>query len=182
MRAEQDVEVSFTKAGSGWANCKVRVGAQQFTMASLSYTTDAIGDLIRAALQIATGGGSATVSFDREPAEWRIRLQRSWEGVPRAEVFRVRISESDCHPMNLIPANVLDHFGIEYDPETVGREAPLVQLFEAECDPDAFARAVLAAGATLRDSNASAEWWHLPFPSRAYSALEAALALPREVR
>jgi hypothetical protein len=64
--------VEIVPAGAGWVDCKLSLGDRTFTLGGISDTTDALGDLVRLALMIATGAYRTTVSFDREPAEWRI--------------------------------------------------------------------------------------------------------------
>lgn len=152
--AERDVSISFDKAGSGWADVTLRVGAQHLTLDAISYTTDALGDLVRAALQIAVGGSEVTVCFDREPVEWRLTLLAHGQ---------------------LLALRVLDFPDIsDAAAEEQGRER-----FKAECDREAFAQAVAdAAARVLADvqPNGFARWSDQnPFPYRAFGALQAAL-------
>lgn len=159
MQAKRDVSVSFAKVGQGWANCTLRVGQREFTLGWISDTTDALGDLVRAALHIRVGGFEAQARFDREPGELRLILHHRWEGTPQRRIFRLR---------------VLEFPDISADtPEASGQER-----FCVECDPDTFARAVeAAAAAVLKDvgSKGHTNWWGVPFPARAYKALVAAL-------
>src|SRR6185312_11593743 len=104
----------------------------QFTLEAVSYTTDALGDLIRATLEVAAGGRMGTVSFDLEPTEWRLQL------LAHAPHLTLTVHE----------------FAAAVD---AGRE-----LFRAECDLDAFARAVLDAGAAVLkevDPAGYLPWW-----------------------
>src|ERR1700743_423266 len=64
--------LEFRLKGHGWMDCALRLGERGFVLEGISYTTDALGDMARMALMIATGAPVTTVSFDREPAEWRI--------------------------------------------------------------------------------------------------------------
>lgn len=161
------VSVSLDPVGKGWVNLTLGVGDDSFVMEWLSYTTDVIGDLVRAAVHIAAGGVDAQTRFDCEPMELRLVLQRRWEGVPQQQVFRIK--------------------GLEF-PDYYSDSASEVGLerFCVACDPRAFAEAVrLAAAGLLADADADGhlDWWGLPFPFRALSALEAALAEHRpEVR
>lgn len=133
----------------------------------ISDTTDALGDLVRAAVQIAAGGGDAVARFDREPAELRVLFQRRWEGAPQQPVFRVRLLEFPD-----IYADAPDDAGVQRD--------------SVECDPMAFAAAVRSAVAQFRervDVRGCVDWWGVPFPDPAFAALEAVLAAPEpEVR
>jgi hypothetical protein len=162
-----DVSVTFERAGQGWVNLTLAIGDESFVLDWLSYTTDVVGDLVRAAAQIAAGGTEAKAQFDREPVELRLLLERRWEGVPQQQIFRVRVLE-------------FPDFYSDAPPEA-GE-----QRFCVGCDPLAFAGAVRLAAVQLlgeADAKGDIEWWGLPFPFRAFSALEAALADGRpEVR
>ncbi|MGA0607739.1 hypothetical protein ACO2Q0_17240 [Phenylobacterium sp. VNQ135] len=162
-----NVSISLDPAGQGWVNLTLSIGSHSFVLDGLSDTTDVFGDLVRAAVHIAAGGFDAQARFDCEPVELRLMLERRWEGVPQQQVFRVRVFE------------FADYYADS--PLETGEE-----LFCVACDPVAFAGAVrLAAARLLADVDAEGhlDWWGLPFPFRAFSALEAALAERRpEVR
>ncbi|HKP77753.1 MAG TPA: hypothetical protein VJU34_01360, partial [Phenylobacterium sp.] len=81
MSEDQGVAVTFDLRTHGWATCLLKIGNAELLMDGISYTTDVLGDLVRAALMIASGGQQAACSFDREPAEWRLLLSRQWSGV-----------------------------------------------------------------------------------------------------
>jgi hypothetical protein len=51
---------------SGWASLTILVGGRTFTIPAFGSMTDGLGDLVRAALQIATGGSHVGVLFDEE--------------------------------------------------------------------------------------------------------------------
>jgi len=151
----REVSISLDQAGPGWWDCTLNVGTQRFVLNGASYNTD-VGDLIRAALQISTGGTLARVSFDGEPTELRLVL------LAHEPALFVRVLEF---------ANFYDDAVDE-----VGRE-----VFKAECDLEAFAQSVLdAATSVLRDVRPDGKiWWSgEPFPIRAFQALQAALATP----
>jgi hypothetical protein len=117
---------------------------------------DALGDLLRAALQIADGGQQAWCSFDREPPEWRLLLDRDID----PELLFVRVLEF---------------------PDSYTQRAPEGgQLcFSSDCSSDRFARAVCSAAAAVlseKGEDGYSEWWGLPFPERALSSLKATLA------
>lgn len=162
-----ETDVSFDRVGQGWANCTFTVGERVLTLDWISDTTDALGDLLRAAVQIAAGGADAVARFDREPAELRVLFERRWEGVPQQQVFRVKVLEfPDIYADAPVEEGVLRDY--------------------VECDAMAFASAVRAAGAKFLqsvDASGCVDWWGLPFPHRAFAALEAALdASEAEVR
>lgn len=66
------VAMEFRPTGSGWADCIISLGERAVTLTGISDITDALGDLTRLGLAIATCAYRATASFDREPYEWRI--------------------------------------------------------------------------------------------------------------
>src|SRR5579872_5124262 len=88
-----EVSVSFDRVGQGWVNLVLCVGDDSFVLDWLSYTTDVVGDVIRAAVQIATGGTDAQARSDREPVELRMLLERRLEGAPQHQVFWIRVFE-----------------------------------------------------------------------------------------
>jgi hypothetical protein len=108
-------------------------------MDGVSDTTDALGDILRAGLALATGADRTTFSFDGEPNEWRWFF----------ETFRLRILG----------------FASIFACELPERGA---LLFEAECNPENFARAALAVGQSVFSRHGiegyNEHWgWH-PFP------------------
>lgn len=161
---EQPITVEFDLGQHGWGSCSLWIGDHSFVMASVSDTTDALGDLLRAALQIAVGGRRASCSFDREPHEWRLLLQRNWDHAADRDVFTVNVREFES-----IYAEQPDEAGLE--------------AFTVQCDPEAFVMAIQnAAERVLTDHghDGYAKLWSEKFPDRAFSALQAALRLPPE--
>jgi hypothetical protein len=130
------------------------VGSQSFSLKGLSYTTDALGDLVRLALMIECDAQTATARFDHEPAE--SRLWASNVGGPGGLFLKVLEFDS-------IYANEPDHTG--------------KICFSAECEASDFAVAVLAAGNRVWEQHGGDySWGNYPFPYRALRALETALA------
>jgi hypothetical protein len=66
------VSIAFRLTGHGWARFTLRIGHAAIEVGAFGYCTDALGDLVRAALMIATSGRYAEASFDGEPREWRL--------------------------------------------------------------------------------------------------------------
>ena len=135
----------------GWVRFTLRVAQQEFSY-DISDLTDALGDLIRAALQIACGGHIAQAVFQLEPGDLFIHLERV---VPSNPKLQIRIREE--------------------------RGAGEIELYRAEAGPDQFAKAVLgAAGVILATSGEKGfeTRWDRPFPVRAMAALKRALATP----
>lgn len=153
------VSLDYRLEQNGWASFTLTVGIRNVEVGKFGYCTDALGDLIRAALMVATGGSFASVSFDAEPREWRILLgtEGSWN-----------------FPSNLVPLRVktFPDAGVGL-PEIEG-----VMIFEAEVHRDEFARAVLAAAQTIfkrHGTNGYEGSWNFmfsKFPTRALHALE----------
>jgi hypothetical protein len=114
--------MTFAPIGQGWADCELRLGERAFTLTGISYLTEALGDLARLALMIATGAYRATVSFDREPAEWRI----------------VAIALTDAAGGGPVSINVYSFPDMSDAPLSEG-----TLEFTADCGADEFARAVL---------------------------------------
>jgi hypothetical protein len=160
MSEDQAVVVRFDLGTHGWATCLLKIDDAELLMDGISYTTDALGDLVRAALMIASGGQQAECSFDREPAEWRLLLSRQWSGVTNEMTFHVRVLE-------------LDDFYREAPTDTA------TECFAAVCAPNVFARTVEQTALEVLKAHGAEKYledWGTPFPHKALSALTAALA------
>lgn len=160
MHAGAPATVSFALDGVGWADCRIGVGDQEFTIAGFGYCLDSFGDLARAALAMATGGWEARVRFDGEPHEWRLvlRRQQTFEAPAR---LSLQVLEFPDVGRNL--------------PDAEGR-----QSFVADVEVDAFAQAVLDGLTELATEGVekfNVRWHGIDgFPSRAVAALSSALA------
>ncbi len=160
-----DVRFSFDVGQHGWASFELAMGPKSIELDSLSYCTDVLGDLVRLALAIATGASRASTSFDSEPAERRLIVQRDWSD-GRVGGVTVRILE---FPDIYTP-----------QPDEAGAE-----LFSGYCQPDALARAISVAAegvlARYGEEGYRDAWTGTdPFPRRALEALHTALAAPQE--
>jgi hypothetical protein len=154
------IEIEFVPAGVGIADCTLRIGAARFTMGGICYTTDALGELVRAAVQMATGGSQAICRFDCEPAEWRMVLDREWRSSTNDFVWNLRVFDLGDFYSDL-PLD--DHR----------------KRFEAKCDGEEFAAAIARTASAVLSAlgpDGYEEWWCQPFPLRASAALDAALA------
>jgi hypothetical protein len=155
-----DVSIEFKFAGAGWADLILKIGQETFVLEGFSYTTDALGDLLRMALMIATGAWTARASFDREPIEWRLIAGNVWDDKPKRwrEGFWLRVLEfPDIY---------------KRDRDEAGYVA-----FEATCEPQSFAKAVAdcARRYIAQYGTEKYEWGNNPFPMRALTALSAAM-------
>ena len=81
-----DVRFRYRLTGTGWSEGRLVVG-EQFADATASYLSDALGDLLRAVLELARGAGSVRASWDEEPGEYRWIFDRTDENT------RVRVLE-----------------------------------------------------------------------------------------
>jgi hypothetical protein len=159
--ASEEVCIHYELGQHGWAQFQLNVGTDSIVVGPFGYCTDALGDLVRAALMIATSGWRAEVSFDGEPTEWRLIAGPHWDPTQsRWTDFRLRVL-------------------IVYDssPGTEGEK-----VFEAQCSADAFVHAVLRAAQAVWDKYGADGYdgvWGGPrgFPLRALSALKAALLI-----
>ena len=154
------VALDFRIIGPGSADLELKVGNEIFVASGISYTSDAVGDLLRSAIMIATGSDRATVSLDREPAEWRIQLISMLDTDTGLGPVQIRIFEFD------------DFYAKR--PDTEGN-----QVFLADCGALDFASAVLIMVKGIRDhfEKFGLELQH--FPSAALQVLEGALAVER---
>ncbi|MEW5688000.1 MAG: hypothetical protein AB1942_24050 [Pseudomonadota bacterium] len=133
----------------GWVQFKIQVGDYAFEH-HISDLTDALGDLLRATLQIVAGGLVAECNFNLEPGPLSLRLQRG-QGDPMV-------------PDTL--SLIVRRLG--------------VQVFSAVCASETFGEAVLALADQLFEAGRDRfhDRWDQPFPSRAHAALRIALATP----
>ena len=125
------VRIAFTPKSTGWATCELSVGDISHRLPSVSDTCDPVGDLVRAALMIATGAMKATASFDAEPVETRWILEAGWwSDLNWIDALRIRLLEFE------------DFY--RSDPDSEG-----VSVFTAQCEAAEFVRAVLAEAERL---------------------------------
>jgi hypothetical protein len=161
----EEVYIQYELGQHGWSNFRLNVGTASVVVGPFGYCSDALGDLVRAALMIATSGSRAEVSFDAEPMEWRLIAGPHW--------YPDRSSWTD------FSVRVLTFQGLFNPP------APEVEgncLFEAQCSADDFTHAVLRAAQAVWDQYGAdgydAAWGGpLGFPLRALHALRAAISV-----
>jgi len=151
--SESVVVVGFSLHDLGWADVSLQIGPDVYTIASASYTTDALGDLVRFALMLVVGGVAAECSFDLEPTEMRLR------GVSDGVTVHLSVYG-------------FDSIHLDRPIEAGARE------FYATCRVVDLGRAVaLAADAVLSQEGGTGfkARWTEDFPTRALVALKAAL-------
>lgn len=139
---------------AGWGDLDVTQGATHCKIEGFSYTTDALGDLVRAALLLATGQHTATVHFDGEPMEWRLIVGPHWRD-SRWQSSKLRI---------LIFDNIYKE----------AAEADGKSVLEIECDSNAFVKAVAAMTERVLSDVGETDYeqhWGMAFPMAALRAL-----------
>jgi hypothetical protein len=158
----------------GWASLDLTISQRTFSVRDFGNTTDGLGDLVRAALNIATGDSYASLIFDCEPQRWGLAIEPA--GLSSNNVRISRISMHDG-------GTSLNADG--YSNRPVWRWDAVPAAFEGHVTTDAFALAVLEIGKQVRsqfdDATYRDRWGHYGclegFPLRGLHALEAALAV-----
>ena len=154
----QSVRIEFDLGLHGWATIQILAGPLSYEAGTFSYLTDALGDLVRAALAITTGAYRARFSLSGEPMEWRWLIERR---------------NNDPDKLELRILSFADAFADE--PDDRGRHE-----FSASCGADEFARAVSGAAEAVLGLHGlegyHERWMEYPFPLRALRALQTALA------
>ena len=64
------VSIVYDLGRHGWSSFQLTVGDSVVDIGPFGYCTDALGDLVRAALMLVTSDYRVEVSFDGEPREW----------------------------------------------------------------------------------------------------------------
>ena len=172
--APQAVSMDFSLHGSGWASFTVKCGDRAFSVENFGYCTDGLGDLVRAALSIATGASYAEVLFDCEPQVWGLAIEPAGLSPQRKRVVRLTIKDGG---MALTDAG---HSGLRV------WQWPSPAAMEGYVTTDGFASAVQSIAAMARaefDDATYRDGWRYfgsleGFPLRGLRALETALAIP----
>ena len=162
----ESVTIAYLLEQHGWASLNVRVGGSEVEIGSVGYCTDALGDLVRAAVAIATGAMTAQVIFDGEPTLWGIVIQDGWQSALRPQSYRFSV-RSRSRDDGTSPSQVSSWSDV---------------VAEGYITADAFAMAVSEAAHLVLTEHGEegylARWDMHPFPARALVALDAALAAP----
>lgn len=158
-----DVRIDYQLGKHGWSRFQLSVGAASVDVGPFGYCTDALGDLVRAALMIATSGLRAEVCFDAEPMEWRL-IVGAYPASSGWTDFSLRVM-------------TFQYASDPPLPETEGQK-----LFEARCSAEGFVHAVLRASEAVWDKYGVSGYdkdWGGPcgFPVRALTALKAAISV-----
>ena len=167
-----DISIRYDLGQHGWASFTLSAGEHTVEVGAFGYCTDALGDLVRAALLIATGASRAEARFDGEPKEWRLIVTD-----PNKETCHfLGPAERPLRPLDVsLRLLAFPDFG-RSRPEAEGKA-----LLDISIGPHAFACAVQQAAQAVWDRHGpegyDAAWCGTNgFPSRALKALATALA------
>lgn len=80
------ISITYDLGRHGWSRLKLTLGGKTLDIGPFGYCTDALGDLIRAALMLATSAYHVEVCFDGEPYEWRLIVDEGWKPELRLRV------------------------------------------------------------------------------------------------
>ena len=151
------MEIIYQLAGAGWADARVRADHGYRDM-SVSYLSDALGDMAAAAVALVRGARSARFAFQDEPGEHRWLLERGAD-----DSLRIRVVWFE------------DTFAARRDDRGA-------EVFSCECTVLDFAGQVLSVlGSILEDHGVDGyrqQWQEHEFPMEAFERLRTALTAP----
>jgi hypothetical protein len=158
----------------GWASLDITISQRTFSVRDFGNTTDGLGDLVRAALNIATGDSYASLIFDCEPQRWGLAIEPAGLSSNNVRISRISVRDGGTS---------LTADG--YSNRPVWQWDTVPPAFEGHVTTDAFALAVLETAKHVRgqfdDATYRDRWGHYGslegFPLRGLRALEAALAV-----
>jgi len=170
MTVDVEISIRYDLGQYGWASFTIVAGEQSVEVGDFGDCTDALGDLVQAALLIATGASRAEARFDGEPNEWRLVVVDTGSRDPPVSAERP-VTQRQVTVRVMAFADLM-----QYLPEEEGGV-----LFDALVGRGAFALAVQRAAHAVWDQYGSegydAAWLSTDgFPVRALKALDAALA------
>ena len=143
--------INYRLTGTGWSECQVSCGARSCTTTA-SYLSDALGNLVRAAVALLSGFSAVTFSFEEEPGEYRWVIRS-----PRLNEIELSILEFP------------DLYGGK--PDCEGQE-----IFRVRCIPETFSEAVYKAASDVLaqegESGYVEKWVDHPFPGQQLEELK----------
>lgn len=156
------VSLNFSIGSDGWQRFRLRVDGQEIDVGPFGADTDALGDLVRAGLHLATGGHAATIRFDGEPENWLLDLSRDLDAIERPRPLLGRVFYSEAAKATAVAGILVARF---------------------RCDQDELARAIAATGRAVLETWGQAGYVDASagldgFPLRGVVAIEAALQQP----
>ncbi len=119
--AAVSLSIEYRLVGSGWAECRIVTTGGEYTVITASYLSDALGNLILAAVGVLVGFTRLSFGFDEEPGEYRWVIRTTGDNDLVVEVLSFDESWSN-------------------KPDSEGK--PLLRI---ECSRLQFARAVAQA-------------------------------------
>lgn len=150
------LSITYELFGTGWARCILKADEVECEVTA-SYLSDALGNLVLAALGTLAGFKSVAFGFDEEPGEYRWVIQQT-----DANEIRIEVLSFD------------ELWGNK--PNAEGRV-----LISTVCRPVVFAAAVQKAAtavlAQYGEEGYHAKWVEHPFPSRQLTLLAELVAL-----
>lgn len=154
LRASSEVDIDCSITGLGWMTIVITASDVSSSPIVASYLTDALGDLLRAILVVATSGDAVEVEFEGEPQIWVLSLIPDQQG---GATIRIR-----------------------FEGWSEAEDVPL--LYEARCNIDALAKAAIDAAESIWTAygvDGYNQSWHgdKGFPLRAMAALKAAVEI-----
>jgi hypothetical protein len=90
------ISIDYQLGEHGWSEFRLTVGDASVVVGPFGYCSDALGDLVRAALMIATSGFTVEVLFDGEPREWRL-MAGAYYDTSRWTDFRLRVTDQGAN-------------------------------------------------------------------------------------
>jgi hypothetical protein len=90
-KLSEEVSIDYRFVRSGWSELRPTVGAAGVVLGPFGFLSDALGDLVRAALMIATSAVQAEVGFDGEPSECRLIIGPYHGGNPPRWIVSRRV-------------------------------------------------------------------------------------------
>jgi hypothetical protein len=78
MIRASEVSLTFSLEGAGWASLSIKQDSTHHAIRGLSYLTDALDDLLRCGIGIATGRSYACASFAMEPGSHVLVAESGW--------------------------------------------------------------------------------------------------------
>ena len=156
------LRIEFELTGAGWIDVHLARGNVQVKLEGLSYITDVLGDMLRAALAMASGSPQALVYFELEPGQLVFKSERWFDRDEQRHGVRLTGWEASAGLKSRSPT-----------------PSDLCLDFKLD-DAREFAAAILAGAKALEAKHGHDGYlklWVLhPFPVQTTVALEAALA------
>jgi len=173
MNTGDDVRLEFVLSGAGWACLEIWSGGEKKEIDGISYLTDALDDIVRIGINIATEKGIGAAIFEHEPALSALVAETAW------------IEDNNWHLGARL--SVIRDLPQWVEPNFKWRASVEADFVAHLGSRDELARLFLDAALRVRQEHGEEGYSQLwggrtGYPRRAVVALEAALSiLPQEV-